>query len=142
MNTQARDDPSESPGVLTKAQGAVVRSLSFALQVGDSYAAWSGFAFILSARLKASERAAIAWAALKSLDPDQAEAVKESVSIPSTRAGTPVPPFDTPEEEASFWVQYASEDEIDAYALATVRAMSPERRNEFLQYLNKAGSST
>ncbi|MEY8838948.1 hypothetical protein AB9K41_07955, partial [Cribrihabitans sp. XS_ASV171] len=48
------------------------RMLGYCLTLG-TFEAWSGFSFVAAVRLDAAERAALAFAALKSLDPDQAE---------------------------------------------------------------------
>ena len=52
--------------------------LGYALTLGD-FAGWAAASAVWAVRLTAEERAALAWAALKSLEPEQAEAVAETV---------------------------------------------------------------
>lgn len=117
-----------------QAHTAVSRMVGHALTLAD-YEAWSGAAFVFRARLSAAERAALAWAALRSLDREQAEAVAETFDCFPGGVGTPDDPFADIRDAAAMWASCASEDEIDTYALATFRAMSPERQREFVAYL-------
>lgn len=52
----------------------VSRSLGFALWLGD-FSAWNSLTTILRLRLSEEQRAALAYAALRSLDPEHAEIV-------------------------------------------------------------------
>lgn len=54
------------------------KALGFALHLGD-FDAWVKLSGVWSVRLKNAERAALAYAALKSLPPDQAELVAKAV---------------------------------------------------------------
>lgn len=56
----------------------VVRSLGYALTLGN-YAAWAGYSVVLAARLTPTERAALAFMALKSLGYDDAVKTVEAV---------------------------------------------------------------
>ena len=57
----------------------VARSVGFAIWL-DSFDDWFGLSVILRARLDASQRAKLAFMALKSLDPDDAAAVVEAIN--------------------------------------------------------------
>ncbi len=107
------------------------RVLGFALVLGDS-GGWEAASAIWQARLTETERTALAWAALRALDEDH---VREVANAVLQDAGAPLPPFTSPMLEAAFWVDTASPAELDAYALACVRAMAPARRAAFFNFM-------
>lgn len=119
---------------------SVIRALSFALQVGDS-GVWDSLSGVLRMRLTARQRASLAWAALRSLDKEQAQVIAESVDSFPAGAGTPMNPTGDPLDEAKTWIRSASADEIDAYAVAAFHAMSDERKAEFLTYAQKVSAA-
>jgi len=82
-------------------------------------------------------RAAIAWGALRELDPDDAAMVAAHF-LPNDGAGPPIPAFDGVMQEASHWANVASRSELDAYALACVTRMAPARQSAFLAYVGRA----
>lgn len=99
------------------------RVLGYALTSGGADA-WTGFATVANARMTIEERAALAWAGLRSLDkPEQAELVAESVL---QFADYPLPTFLNPMDDARWWASFASLKERKAYALAAYEAL-PER---------------
>lgn len=106
--------------------------LGYALTLGDTRT-WWGLARVLTARLTMAERGALAFAALHSLDPDARAEVAE-VALCSG-AGAPISPVTTYMDEAAFWADMAEPAELDAYALACVRAMKPGRRAAFLDFV-------
>jgi hypothetical protein len=105
--------------------------LSHALTLGDSDT-WLGFADVIAARLTDGERAAMAFAALVTLDADQVDGV---ISAATGATGGPSPAFLNAAEELSWWAGFASSHEIDAGAVACVNAMPLPRRQAFLRYL-------
>ncbi|WP_397544218.1 hypothetical protein [Roseovarius salis] len=105
--------------------------LGYAL-ILDDFDSWEAASAIWQARLTDTERAALAWAALRSLDEDHAREVAYTVI---QGAGAPLPPFISPMDEAAYWADIASPAELDAYALACVQAMAPGRRAAFLEYM-------
>jgi hypothetical protein len=113
------------------------RALGYALTLGD-YETWEAASAVWQARLSTQERGALAWAALRSLDHDDALAVAEAVL---GGAGAPLPPLFSPVSEAAFWTGIASPAEIDAYALACTRAMAPGRRAAFLEYMREGAAA-
>jgi hypothetical protein len=102
------------------------------------YDAWEAASAVWQARLTDTERAALSWAALRSLDHDDAMKVAETVL---GGAGAPLPPFLNPVDEAAFWASCASPQELDSYALACTRAMAPGRRTAFLDYMNERAAA-
>ncbi|MFD1341469.1 hypothetical protein [Litorisediminicola beolgyonensis] len=108
------------------------RSLGCALTL-DTYEAWRDFSTISALRLTDVERAKLAWAALKALEPEQAEIVANTVL---GGAGMPIAPLFDELGEAATWVTFASETELDAYCTAAFEAMTEERRKAFLAYAN------
>ncbi len=71
--------------------------------------AWSDFATVAVAQLTPPERAALAFAALNSLSPDDAE-MTAAASIGS--AGAPLPAFLGGMDDARFWASCASRSEL------------------------------
>lgn len=109
------------------------RVCAYALTLG-THDAWEAASAVWQARLTESERATLSWAALRSLHHDEAVAVAELVL---GGAGAPSPPFLNPVDDAAWWASIASPSEIDAYALAVVRAMAPGRRIAFLEWVQR-----
>jgi len=93
--------------------------------------AWNGFSLVASLRLTPNERAALALAALNSLEPDEAE-MTAAAAIGS--AGAPLPPFLGGMDEARFWASYATRAELKAYTLAAFEAMQAKDQAAFLDY--------
>lgn len=133
--TQFDDTPKRRGSAISKyaskAHKKAAKLLGYALVLGD-FDGWEAASAIWQARLSAAERAALAWAALRSLDEDDAREVTATVI---QDAGSPLPPFFSPMDEAAFWADIASPAELDAYALACVRNMAPDRRAAFLDYV-------
>ncbi|QFU07294.1 hypothetical protein PARPLA_01183 [Rhodobacteraceae bacterium THAF1] len=77
-------------------------------------------------------RVAMAWASLKSLDGDDAVATAESVL---GGAGSPLPPFLSPMNDARWWASLANRAELKAYTLAAFQAMRPVDQAAFLDHV-------
>ncbi|WP_321830671.1 hypothetical protein [Thalassovita sp.] len=108
--------------------------MGYTLTLG-SYDAWRGFSLVAMARMTTEERAALAWAALRSLDTlEQAELVTESVL---KFAGHPMPPFLSPMEDARAWASFASLRERKAYALAAYEALPPRDQMAFRKHISE-----
>ncbi|MFG6625002.1 hypothetical protein [Sulfitobacter sp. 1A12056] len=115
---------------------SVSRSLGYCLLL-DDLDAWLGLSAILRARLNTTERAALAYVALKALLPQDAKAVAEAAlggAIPSA-AGQPIAPLFNHMDEAAFWADMAAPDEREAYCLASFKAMPYERQAAFLDFV-------
>ncbi|WP_300071115.1 hypothetical protein [uncultured Ruegeria sp.] len=109
------------------------RALGYCLTAGR-FNSWFGFVIIAKARLTVVERAALAWAALRSLDsPDQAEIVAEGVI---SRADAPMPFLNTL-EDARWWASLASLSERKAYALAAYEALPFEEQMAFRRSISE-----
>lgn len=108
-----------------------VRMLGYAL-VLDDFDGWDSASSVWAVRLSAEERAALAFAALRTLDPDQARDIAETAL---GGAGMPMVPFSSEVDEAAFWVNMATPDELAAYCLATFSAMPRHRQAEFLDFV-------
>ncbi|WOI55141.1 hypothetical protein [Palleronia sp. LCG004] len=78
------------------------------------------------------DRIALAFAALSSLDADDAQATAKAL-IGS--AGSPLPPFLAPMDDARFWASVANRWELKAYALASFEAMRPRDQAAFLAHV-------
>ena len=58
-------------------------------------------------------------------------------SQPANGAGPPIAPFLGYLDEAEFWVNLADPLELEAYCLATFKAMAPARQNAFLAFVTQ-----
>ncbi len=113
------------------AHKAVARIVGYALTIGDADG-WLDVAAILPARLTDAERAALAYAALRSLTPEQAELVAATLL---GSAGDPLPAFLGGMSDARHWASWAAPRELGAYALSAFEAMKPERQRAFLRHV-------
>ena len=107
-------------------------------ELTDAADNWHGLTVVLSARLTMEQRAAMAWAVLRALPPETVADVANTV-LPQG-AGMPIAPFMDPVDEASFWANMATPDELDAYAVAIFNAMSGGKKRAFLDYAGRAAA--
>lgn len=112
---------------------AVARAVGTTLILGD-VEAFAGLSMILRAKLTPEERRGLAWAALRACDNEEIEAVVDTILPAEEGAGSPLPPFDGAMAEAAFWVDYASPEEIEAYALVCFESLPAGDQAEFLAY--------
>ncbi|OLS47229.1 hypothetical protein BV379_02340 [Rhodovulum sulfidophilum] len=105
--------------------------LTAALMLED-FDAWAAASAVWVARLTDRERAALAWAALRSLDEDQAADMAETVI---GGAGAPLTTLLSEMSDARWWARIASRRELKSYALASFEAMSPRDRAAFLRHV-------
>lgn len=114
----------------------VAKVVGYALTLGTADA-WADASAIFAARLSDRERAGLAWAALRSLDPAHAEDVATALL---GGAGQPIAPLFNPMDEAALWADMAAPAELEAYCLACFNAMSRGRKTAFLEYINGRAS--
>ena len=114
----------------------MTRMLGYTLVLG-TVEAWQGLAFVAAVRLDVEERAALAWAALRSLDPETRALTVEAAFEPESGAGMPIPPLTDFEDEAAFWADRAEPDELAAYAVAIHFAMPEAKRRAFLDFAER-----
>jgi hypothetical protein len=110
----------------------VSRSLGYTLWL-DRFEDWDGLSLILRARLTDRQRAALAYAALLSQDNEDARLTAETAL--SEGAGQPMAPLFNYMDQAAFWADMATPDELDAYALASFNRMAPQRQAAFLGFV-------
>lgn len=110
----------------------VARTVGYSLLLTDADA-WHGLTVVLTARLTPQERAAMAWAVLRSLTPEQVVDVAQAVLLKGV--GAPIAPLFNHMDEAAFWADMAASDEREAYCLASFKAMSYERQAAFLDFV-------
>lgn len=120
--------------LITRRHLGATRVLGYALTLSDE-AGWEGASAVWQARLAPDECAALSWAALRSLSPDDAVVVAETVL---GGAGAPLPPFLDPMDDALWWAACAGPSELEAYALSTFRALSPSKRRDFVEFAQEA----
>ena len=109
------------------------RALGYALTL-DNDSGWNGFVTLAEARLSEEERAALAWASLRSLQPANADAVAKHVI---GEAGFPLPSYLGGMGDARLWASYASRSELKAYALAATEAMAPKDQMNFRKHISE-----
>ncbi|MBI6630714.1 hypothetical protein [Pontibaca salina] len=109
------------------------RVLGFCLTLGTEDA-WYEFSALAAVRLTELERAALAFAALYSLEYEHAEMTAAAV-IGS--AGDPPPSFLGGMVDARLWAEWANRSELKAYALAAYEAMSTQDQARFYQHISE-----
>jgi len=109
------------------------RMLGYCLTLGGADA-WAGFSVVAAARMAETERAALAFAALNSLDQEHAE-MTAAASLSS--AGAPLPPFLGGMDDARFWASWASRSELKTHALAAYEAMSAKDQLAFYRHISE-----
>ena len=115
--------------LMTRPHLAATKLLGYALNCRDH---WQTAADIWKLRLTERERADHAWAALTACSPDLQLEVANAVI---GGAGEPLPPFISPMDEAEGWSRIASPRELEAFAIASFKAMRPERQAAFLAFV-------
>lgn len=110
----------------------VARAVGYSLLLTDADA-WHGLTVVLTARLTPQERAAMAWAVLRSLTPEQVVDVAQAVLL--NGVGAPIAPLINHMDEAAFWADMAAPDEREAYCLASFEAMPYERQAAFFDFV-------
>lgn len=113
---------------------AASKSLGYALWL-DNFQDWQRFKGIIAARLSDQQRAALVFMALRALPPEIGR--QTAVSALSLHRGAPVPPLFSAMDEASRWADWASDEELDAYAVATFNRMTPARQRAFLGFIQE-----
>lgn len=102
---------------------------------------WQGLSLILRARLEPQDRAALAFMALQSLDHDDACMTADAALGLELPAGSPGAPFLDAIDQAAFWVDLASLDELNAYALACFERIAPSEQSAFLSHVGARASA-
>jgi hypothetical protein len=111
----------------------VSRMVGYSLVLGNDADNWHGLTVVLTARLTPQERAAMAWAVLRSLTPEQVVAVVETVLPDGSSA--PIAPLFNHMDEAAFWADMAEPEALEAYCLASFNAMPAPRKAAFLEFV-------
>lgn len=115
------------------AHKSVARSIGYVLTTGDSDG-WNKFTAIALLRLDDAERMVMAYAALRSLHPDHVEATL-GAALGGSGVGMPQAPLFNHMDEAVFWADMATPDEVGAYCLASFNRMAPQRQSAFLGFV-------
>ncbi|MEM1149839.1 MAG: hypothetical protein AAGI03_04680 [Pseudomonadota bacterium] len=95
---------------------------------------WQTFSAIAAAYLSDQERVSLAFAALRSLDPDLAE---QTAAAALKAAGSPLPPFLGGLEDARQWASIATPAELKAHGVATHEAMSLRDKAAFFKHISE-----
>ena len=111
--------------------------ISFATSIANTLSqntteAWFGLIPIIQSNLDEPERVKLAWISLKTVDPDNAAKV---VATFQQCAGMPIAPLFNHMDEAAFWSDMASSEELEAYCLASFTKMPRGRQAAFLDFV-------
>ncbi len=117
--------------ILKDSHNRVVRSLRFALTLGG-FDSWHALGLILKSRLTTEELGGIAYAAIHALGAELSEQVFRAAH---GGAGAPIAPLQGHLDEAAFWADMAQPDELEAYCLASFKAMPATRKAAFLDFV-------
>jgi hypothetical protein len=109
------------------------RMLGYCLTLGTTDA-WFALSAVAEARMTLKERAGLAFASLKSLDPEIRE---QTAAAALGAAGSPMPAFLGGMEDARFWASLASNSELKAYALAAFEALPAQDQNAFFRHISE-----
>jgi hypothetical protein len=105
--------------------------LALALTTHDALG-WHMASRLWAVRLQAEKRMAHACAALSACEPEDALAICADLKA---EAGAPIAPFQSVMDEASFWADLASADELKAYSVACYLRFSKRDRAAFHVWL-------
>ena len=111
----------------------IAKVIGLALIANDSHA-WLQVKLLLRVHLSAQERAALAFAAMSSLDKDQRAAVARS-TIPNSQIGAPLPTLDDLKDDAAWWAGNATNDELQVYLMACFNALDDQKQRAFKQHI-------
>ncbi|WP_291734069.1 hypothetical protein [Leisingera sp. F5] len=110
------------------------RVMGYTLTLGDTDA-WAGFTKVAAARMTIEERTGLAWAALRALeDTEQVEMVAEAIL---NHAGSPLPTFLSPMDDARWWASFASLKERKAFARAAYEALPLKEQMAFRRHISE-----
>lgn len=138
MNRVRRESILKRPGnaMAKYAKGShkvIAKMIGYCLTMGTSDG-WVGFSVVARIRLTEPERAALAYAALNSLPPEQAT-MTAAASIGGS--GAPLPTFLGGVEEARCWAAFATRNDLRAYALAAFEAMEVRDKAAFFRCISE-----
>jgi hypothetical protein len=128
------NEKTRSLSEMDAAHRRVGRYVSIALIVGEAQH-WIYLKTILRGLLTPRERAALAFAAMRSLSKDNRLKVAINAIPEWAEFGSPLPTFLDVADDARWWAANASPKEIDAYLLACFNALQRHRQIEFGQYI-------
>ena len=97
----------------------------------------TALSLVMQVMLTRREIGGLAWAFVRALDAEDAEAVFDAVH---GGAGAPLAPFGRLSFDAEHWAACASDGELRTYAVAIFRAMSDADRRAFLDYAGRAAA--
>ncbi|MGJ8586372.1 MAG: hypothetical protein ACSHXD_19960 [Marinosulfonomonas sp.] len=106
--------------------------IGYVLTLGGDH--WFGLRTILRVRLTEAERAALAYTALTSLNPENSLAVAKTAF---QSKGMPLPPFLGGMADARFWAAFASEEELKTVAVAATEAMGAKDQAAFRKHISE-----
>ena len=110
----------------------VARSVGYALYL-DNADDWHGLPLILRKHLSVTERASLAFMALRAMDRDDAVQTAEAALV--EEAGQPIAPLFDHMDAAAHWADMAAAEELEAYCLASFKAMPRVRQSAFLDFV-------
>ena len=112
---------------------SVSRLVGYTLLLGADADNGHGLTRVLTERLTSQERAAMAWAVLRSLTPEQIVDVAQAVLPEGSSA--PIAPLFNHMDEAAHWSDMAEPSAHEAYCLSIFNAMPAPRQAAFLGFV-------
>ena len=111
---------------MTPGHKSVSRALAYTLTLGETDA-WFDLSTILARRLDETERVALAYSILRTIEPDHRDKISATLGDIEAPAGPPPPPFaDEIQHDADWWASIASQDELRAYFRAIYNNLSSD----------------
>ena len=93
-------------------------------------------AAVLRHRLSAEKRKYLTLYTMLSNEPDEIVELTDA-ALEKLTFGMPLPPFNSPKEDAKWWSERASPSKREAYAVHCFLALSKKRQREFLRYVQR-----
>ena len=87
-------------------------------------------------RLSAEKRKYLTLCTMLSNEPDEIVELTDA-ALKRLTFGMPLPPFNSPKEDAKWWSERASPSEREAYVVHCFLALSKKRQREFLLYVQR-----
>ena len=113
--------------------------LNDAVKLFDTEALWKAAA-VLNHKFSAEKRKYLTLCTMLSSEPDELVELTD-VALKGLTFGMPLPPFNSPKQEAEWWSKRATLCELEAYAVHCFLRFSKARRQDFVDYATKVISN-
>ena len=93
-------------------------------------------AAVFSQKFSPAKRKYLTLCTMLSNEPDEIVKLTDE-ALERLTFGMPLPPFNSPKEDAKWWSERASPSERETYAVHCFLALSKKRQREFLRYVQR-----